>query len=217
MKEKQKDIFLNHEGNAWFERNHLNIQKNEFGKKDPIIRALLKINKKKISTKKKLLEIGCGEAKRLQWISKNLNINCFGVEPSDKAVSIANTRNINIIQGTADYLDFAEKQFDFVVFGFCLYLCDRSDLFKISKEADRVLKERGHIIILDFYSEKNIKKAYHHLPGVFSYKMDYRKLFDWHPNYKCIFHEIEHHNGGDLFNNENDWIATSVLKKLTNK
>lgn len=40
MKKKQKDVFLDSEANAWFERNHAAIQERNFEKGDPIISAL---------------------------------------------------------------------------------------------------------------------------------------------------------------------------------
>ena len=214
MKKKQKEIFLNYEGNAWFERNHINIQKTEFGLKDLIIQAISKCLQKKPFPKKKLLEIGCGEGKRLHWISENLDLECYGVEPSEKAVALANSKDAKVIQGTADSLDFENNKFDFVVFGFCLYLCDRSDLFQIAKEADRVLKDNGYLIICDFYSTAHTKNEYHHLPGIFSFKMDYRKLFDWHPNYTCFYHEVRNHETNEAaLDNKNNWVSISVIKK----
>jgi len=211
IKKLQKNIFLKSEGNAWFRRN--NKKKVQFSEKDPIIKAILKCFHKDSNEKKTLLEIGCGKAKRLNWISQNLNFKCYGVEPSEKAVAKANLNNIKVVRGTADLLDFDNKKFDFVVFGFCLYLCDRSDLFQIAKEADRVLKDNGYLIILDFYSTEHIKKKYHHMSGVFSYKMDYRKLFDWHPSYSCFYHEVSAHAKDGFTNDKNDWVATSILKK----
>lgn len=40
MKKKQKDVFLDSEADAWFERNHAAIQERTFGKNDPIIQAI---------------------------------------------------------------------------------------------------------------------------------------------------------------------------------
>ena len=211
IKTLQKNIFLKNEGDAWFKRN--NKKKVKFGLKDPIIRAISKCFDKDSNQKKVLLEIGCGKAKRLNWISENFNFQCYGVEPSEKAVSVANSKKVKVVRGTADLLDFDNKKFDFVVFGFCLYLCDRSDLFQIATEADRVLKDNGYLIILDFYSTEHIKKKYHHLSGVFSYKMDYRKLFNWHPSYSCFYHEVTAHAKDGFTNDKNDWVATSILKK----
>ena len=47
MNKKQKDIFLDSEGDNYFERNHLTLQNREMGPKDPIINALSGLIKKK--------------------------------------------------------------------------------------------------------------------------------------------------------------------------
>ncbi|OSO90613.1 hypothetical protein B7O87_09335 [Cylindrospermopsis raciborskii CENA303] len=80
----------------------------------------------------KLLEVGCGEGKRLEWIQKSLDIECHGIDPSDKAVTIAQEIGVRAVRGTADHLPYPDETFDFLVFGFCLYLCDRDDLFRIA-------------------------------------------------------------------------------------
>ena len=214
MKKKQKEFFLENEGDNWFERN---IKNHIPSLKDPVIKAILRCTENKSNKKKKLLEIGCGDAKRLSWISENLKFQCYGIEPSKKAVKAAKNKGIKVILGTADKLKFEKEKFDFVVFGFCLYLCDREDLFQIAKEADRVLKNNGYLIIKDFYSKNCTKNKYHHTPGIFSYKMDYKKLFDWHPNYDCVFHEISGEIKGKFIEtytaSENNWISISILKK----
>lgn len=215
MKKKQKDVFLDSEANAWFQRNHAAIQERNLGKSDPIISALytcLGSDSQEVGGGK-LLEVGCGEGKRLQWITENLGLQCYGVEPSEKAVALANTKTVQVIQGTADQLDFENQTFDFVVFGFCLYLCDRDDLFQIAKEAHRVLKPKGWLVIHDFFAETPVAREYHHLPGLFSYKMDYRKLFDWHPDYTCFSHVVSTHGGNAYTDDQNEWVATSVIRK----
>ena len=78
-----------------------------------------------------------------------------------KGVEKGVSKGISAKIGTADQLDFEDKYFDFVIFWFCLYLCDRDDLFQIAKETDRVIKNEGFIIVLDFYnSGKNINNKY---------------------------------------------------------
>lgn len=216
MKKKQKDVFLDSEANAWFERNHAAIQERNFEKGDPIISALytcLDSDYQGAGGGGKLLEVGCGEGKRLHWITENLGLQCYGVEPSEKAVALASTKSVQVIQGTADQLDFENQTFDFVVFGFCLYLCDRDDLFQIAKEAHRVLKPNGWLLIHDFFAETPVAREYHHLPGLFSYKMDYRKLFDWHPDYACFSHIVIAHGRRHYTDDQNEWIATSVIRK----
>src|SRR5207253_396680 len=94
----------------------------------------------------------------------------------------------------AEQLPFDDKKFDIVIFGFCLYLCDREDLFRIASEADRVLKNPGWLLILDFYSPAPLKRDYHHRSGLFSYKMDYRTLFLWNSSYTNFSHKVCHHS-----------------------
>ena len=215
MKKKQKDVFLESEADAWFERNHVAVQETDFGKNDPIIHAIdtcLDSESRKHESGK-LLEVGCGEGRRLRWMAENWGLECYGVEPSEKAVALAGMETAQVIQGTADQLDFEDQAFDYVVFGFCLYLCDRDDLFKIAKEAHRVLKPNAWLVIHDFYAEMPVTREYHHLPGLLSYKMDYRKLFDWHPDYTCFSHTIGSHGKNAYTDDLNEWVATSVIRK----
>lgn len=214
MKKKQREIFLEKEGDAYFSRNKIKLEKRKVGVTDPVINVLENfIGKKNFKKNSKLLEIGCGEGKRLKWISKNLNIKCYGIDPSKKAINIANRNDVKAMQGTADNLKFDNDKFDIVVFGTCLYLCDRSDLFQIAKETDRVLKRSGYVIIRDFFSSSHQSNKYKHNNNIFSYKMDYRKLFDWHPYYNCIFHHVSTLSNTVSNDNKDEWRATSILRK----
>ena len=112
MKKKQKEIFLESEGNSWFDRNHKAIQEREINLQFPIVQGLSKcLDKKAPNGNKQLLEIGCGEGKTLHWIAENFGLQCYGVEPSEKAVELANTKDVQVIRGTADVLDFEDKKF----------------------------------------------------------------------------------------------------------
>lgn len=212
---KQKDIFLRGEGDAWFERNRQSIQNREFGVHDPIVAAIVRCQEAISGTGSKLLEVGCGEGKRLSWISQNLGLECHGIDPSGRAVAAAREEGIQAVVGTADEIPYIDQTFDFLIFGFCLYLCDRDDLFRIAQEADRVLKPDAWLVIQDFYSETRVKREYHHRNGVYSFKMDYRSLFVWHPAYTCFAHEIIHHGKNDFTDDPNEWVGISVLRKKT--
>jgi ubiquinone/menaquinone biosynthesis C-methylase UbiE len=217
MNQKQKDKFSVSEGDAWFERNHAAFDQLNYNESDPVIQAvdqcLFNQTNNDLSGQLSLLEVGCGEAKRLEWLQENRSIECFGVEPSTKAVDLAIKRGVKATKGTADDLPFEKQKFNFVVFGFCLYLCDREDLFRIALEADRVLQKTGWLIIHDFFAVKPIDKPYHHLEGVRSYKMDYRKLWDWHSSYMCYSHQIHCHGTANSCDDPDQWVATSILRK----
>ena len=180
---KQKDIFLQTEGDAWFTRNQLSVAGRKLPDDDALLQEILGFRPKGAEEGPlKVLEIGCGDGTRLEWIKNNLHADCFGIEPSAQAVAAACAKGVSAQQGTADLLPFESQTFDIVMFGFCLYLCDREDLFRIASEADRVLRSPGWLLIKDFFSPTARAKIYHHRPGVQSFKMDYRTLFTWHPD-----------------------------------
>lgn len=177
MKINQKRIFKDGEGDNWFNRNKSVL----LPRKDQIILSMQHLNIKP----KDVLEIGCSNGYRLQYIYKYFNANCVGVEPSKLAIKEGKLQypNVKFINGTADKLLFDDNSFDLVIIGFCLYLCDRKDLFKIAFEVDRILKKGGHVIINDFYTPFPYSNDYKYVEGVKSYKMDYSKMFTWNPSY----------------------------------
>ena len=184
----QKNLFLNGEGDKWFNRNWSKLSEKPLNK-DPIIKLIVK---KKLSLKN-TLEIGCSNGYRLNYLKQlKKRFNFFGIDPSKKAINEGKKifKNISLERGTADNLPFHDNYFDLIIFGFCLYLCDRSHLFKIIYDADRVLKSGGVIIIHDFYSTIPYSNNYKHLKKIKSYKMDYSKLFTHHPSYKLLYRNI---------------------------
>jgi SAM-dependent methyltransferase len=209
---KQKQIFLETEGDAWHLRNQA-ILRNKMLDKDLIIQELLSIQKIEVNRQLNILEIGCGNGYRLDWLQKNTNATCYGIEPSKQAVKIAMSNGLQVRQGTADLLPFDRNSFDIIVFGFCLYLCDRDDLFKIAAEADRVCKNPGWIIIQDFYNSNFTSNDYHHLEGLKTFKMDYRSIFTWHPFYECTNHKIIDHEQHSYNDIKNNWISISTIRK----
>lgn len=212
---KQKDIFLSGEGNAWFDRNAAALAKQEMPDGDPLLLELLRLQEQLASLHEvgKVLEIGCGEGGRLAWVQQNMGLECYGIEPSQLAVSQANRAGVRAQVGTADELPFAEKFFDVVIFGFCLYLCDRDDLFKIAAEADRVLKNQSWLLIKDFYSPMATANFYHHKADIYSYKMDYKTLFTWSPDYNVYSNRIAHHAYDGYTDDRQEWVSTSLLRK----
>jgi ubiquinone/menaquinone biosynthesis C-methylase UbiE len=211
---KQKQVFLQSEGDAWFTRNQHAVAIPKLPYDDPILREIIDTNINVVKGRKlRVLEVGCGDGTRLAWLKNNLDADCYGIEPSFKAVEVACAKGVNAQQGTANILPYDDLSFDIVIFGFCLYLCDREDLFRIASEANRVLRMPGWLIILDFYDPTPSTKDYHHRPGLLSYKMDYRTLFTWHPDYECMTHKVRHHSEGGHTDERDEWVAISILRK----
>lgn len=212
---KQKDVFLKSEGDAWFNRNSKKVDDIVLPDDDALLQELLKVISMNDSNHNtlKILEVGCGDGSRLQWIKENIGADCHGIDPSPLSVKKSSSRGIKAVQGTADSLPYDDNMFDIVIFGFCLYLCDREDLFRIANEANRILKSSSWLLILDFYNPSTSENSYHHLDGIKSYKMDYKNLFVWHPDYQCFSHKITHHESGCYTDDPNEWISISVLRK----
>ena len=180
MATKQSKIFLDSEGDNYYERNKGLL----FNEDDLIFKEIIKLNnKKKINN---LLEIGCGDGFRLNLIYDKLKINCFGIDPSRKAIKSSYNSKIKVSRGTADKLNFSSKKFDVVIFGFCLYLVDIEDLIKVVYETDRVLKKNSYIIIYDFYSKKSKILPYKHNNKIKVHKNDFSNIFLWSPKFKLI-------------------------------
>jgi ubiquinone/menaquinone biosynthesis C-methylase UbiE len=206
----QKDIFLSGEGDAFISRNRTTIESDDWQKQDLLYAKLRQLD---LPTGTRALEIGCGEGSRLARLRQDADWHCAGIDPSALGVTLACKKGIDAKQATADNLPFADAIFDVVIFGFCLYLCDRTDLFRIAAEADRVLKKSGWLIIYDFYADNMYSNDYKHNPAVHSYKMDYRQLFSWHPFYTCLAHQIFDYAGKSVPDNPDNWTALSILRK----
>lgn len=116
--------------------------------------------------------------------------------------------------GTADQLEFADNSFDLVIFGFCLYLVDRSLLTHVMAEADRVLRDRGFLGITDFDAKVPCRRPYSHYAGVWSSKMDYGKLFADLPHFVSVQKISYFHEGGGVFAfDPQERVASWVLAK----
>jgi ubiquinone/menaquinone biosynthesis C-methylase UbiE len=205
---KQRDIFLTSEGDAFFERNHLAEEKEKL---DPVLNCIDELKLKP----KHVLEIGCSDGWRLHAIKERINCDVKGIDPSAIAKDDGISKGLDIRQGTADDLPFEDNSFDLVIFGFCLYLCDRSDLFKICSEADRVLENNGMLLVFDFITSTPCRNDYHHKKGISSYKMDYTEMFLWNPSYSMKYQKImAYDDGRDASKvSESDRIAISILSK----
>lgn len=204
----QRELFRAGEGDAWFRRNPIEGEAYERHRaSDPVIATLSELP----AEPRSVLEIGASNGWRLKalrslWPAARM----AGVEPSAAAVSRA-PEGVELAQGTADHLPFPDASFELVLFGFCLYLCDRADLFRIAAEADRVLLDGGHLAVYDFFSETPYRNEYHHAPGAFSYKMDYSRLFGWNPAYAAVSHRVMAHPG--MEDTPDNRVAVHLFRK----
>lgn len=183
---KQSKIFLESEGNAWLKRNKDRLT----AKDDPILAAIKTYGIKPGGS----LEIGCSNGWRVKELEK-LGFDAWGVDPC------ANPLNKKILCRTADDTGMKNSFFDLVIYGWCLYLCDPEDYFKIAMEGDRILNDGGYLIIYDFHSDHTYKTPYKHKSGLFSHHYGFWKLWHRHPAYTLY---------GRTFQDE---TSVTILKK----
>jgi ubiquinone/menaquinone biosynthesis C-methylase UbiE len=202
----QKDVFLSSEGDAYYRRNR--------GGTDPqptlvaSSLAALRVRPKRV------LEIGCSDGHRLKGLRRAFGSECHGVDPSSEAVRDGSdpANGIHLAVGTADSLPFEDDFFDVVIFGFCLYLCDPKHHFTIAAEANRVLQDGGFLVISDFSPKRAYRNPYSHSPGIFSYKMEYARMFLWHPSYRLLSRGYYEHSEQFGFT-ENEAASVDILRK----
>jgi len=203
-----KKLFIKKEGDKYFERNKSHTVNYQI---EPLSKIIIDCIKKIKTRNIKVLEIGCGDANRLLYLKKIFpKIVFYGIDPSAKAIKNKQKSSIILKKSTADKIPFKKNFFDIIIYGFCLYLVDNRDLFKIIFEAERVSKRNSWIIIKDFYS-KNIKyRQYKHNRNIFIRKMDCSKMFSWCPYYKIkVFKKFKYKN------KKNDYLSIiSFQKKL---
>jgi len=211
MSETQKEIFLQSEADQFYARNRA-VYGTDIIKDEPVVDLLRQLH----LCPKKLMEIGCSKGTRLNTICEAFGSQGWGLDPSQEAIADGKKDypQLSLSVGVADTLPFEDNAFDSIFFGFCLYLCDRKDLFKIVCEADRCLQDNGILIIKDFYPPFPYKNKYAYHENTYSYKMDYSKLFTCNPAYSEMANMVFAHNAdktGSIAPDER--ITITVLKK----
>lgn len=210
----QREIFRACEADAWFERNRPALQAFD-PDRDPVIRSV----RPHLRAGQAVAEIGCSLAERVAALAALCAGPGRGVDPSAQAIAEAQRRHphLSLQAGTADRLPWDDASVDLLVYGFCLYVCDRADLFRIAAEGDRVLRPGGLLAVWDFLPPFPYRNRYAHQPGVFSYKLDHARLWSWNPEYVQVSQELLDHGArgrGEGRLAPDDRVAVTLLRKL---
>lgn len=205
---KQSTAFMLGEGDRYYTRN---MHKSR--EPDPVFEAIKNL-KPKPNT---VLEIGCSDGWRLRHIRQELGSVCYGIDPSKDAITDApdsiERYGIKCWRGTAENLSIVKDQsIDMVIYAFCLYLVDREDLFRVTLEGDRVLRNGGSLVIHDFHSARAYSRVYEHAPDLRSYKQDYTQLWLGHPAYSLAGRQL-FGTDGPTPTSKDDQVTVAVLRK----
>ena len=216
-KKSQKDIFLEYEGNNYFQRNKEIVYAAE---KDMVIRVLRDYSIKPSN----VLEVGCNTGYRLAGIFDLFDdVKVCGIEPSTEAIKTGTSKYpfIDFTTGTADDMNsFRTGSFDLVIVGFVLYVVDREILLKVIAETDRVLANGGILMMIDFFCNIPSKNPYKHISEfeAFAYKQNYEDIFLSTKLYhlidkRAMNHITKEYDSTDDYHNK---YALSTLRKDIN-
>jgi ubiquinone/menaquinone biosynthesis C-methylase UbiE len=204
----QAEIFSQSEGDRWYQRARTTLPN---AKGDPVLVRLSTLCVEATS----VLEIGASNGWRLTALKAFYpHARLCGLEPSTLAIQDA-ALGLEMKQGTAERIPWDADTFDLVIFGMCLNCCDRSDLFLVASEANRVLKDRGHIIIYDFHVSGAYRNANVHHEGLHTYKQDYGLMFSWNPAYRVVAQTLQLQPGVSEDKPDNYTAVTILCKDLS--
>lgn len=120
-----------------------------------------------IGLKGKLLDIGTGSGKMIQIISNEKGISCVGVDKNaamlaeaKKKLTTVNTELIEIVPN--EKLPFENNSFDYITICSVLFHLEKENMDLMLKDAQRLLKEKGKIIILTPTGKGNVLKLTKH-------------------------------------------------------
>ncbi|BBO74292.1 hypothetical protein DSCW_17090 [Desulfosarcina widdelii] len=107
---------------------------------------------------KKVLEIGCGTGRISALLSKETKL-LVAIDPDENAIEIArdNIPGVDFSVGSGEKLNFADNFFDGVIFTLSLH---HQNCRKALREAARVLKKSGNILVIEPVIEGEIERVF---------------------------------------------------------
>jgi len=124
-----------------------------FVRNEPTYRSELAAVKAFLPLSGRGLEIGVGTGRFAAPLGLEV-----GVEPAKAMAAIARKRGIKVLEAYAEELSFENESFDFVLM--VTVLCFLADPFRALREATRVLKPRGRLIIGLIDPDSPLGRAY---------------------------------------------------------
>ena len=109
---------------------------------------------------KKIIDLCCGTGNQLRLLSKKGFSDLYGVDRSASMLDVAGKGGhlINLYKEDATDTSFDDELFDIVMMSFAIHENDRVIQENLLKEAYRLLKKDGLLIIADFVLDEKTKK-----------------------------------------------------------
>jgi ubiquinone/menaquinone biosynthesis C-methylase UbiE len=111
----------------------------------------------------KVLEIGCGTGEVLLTVKRLMpDVEVIGLDPDPKALDRAKAKaarnefKMQLDQGFADQLPYADQSLDRVLSSFMFHHLNEDERLKTLQEARRVLKPEGSFHLVDFENSHGI-------------------------------------------------------------
>lgn len=175
MRVDQDKVFVESEGDRWFERN-----KEALDKFDPERDIPLRLMTMYGLRPRTVLELGASSGARLAEIHRACGARVVAVEASRRAVCYGKSRfsDVKFIQGQAHKIPL-RRPFDLIIANFLFHWIDRAHLLGLVAEMDRLLVDGGFLLLGDFYPPHPMRVPYHHVEDrrVYTYKQDYAQVF----------------------------------------
>jgi len=211
----QEKKFIDSEADAWFERNqHIILEPATPDHR--VIKALVKLSLPETGV---LIDLGGGSGKVASGILKiRPEWKALVIEPSDKACQAGRKvfPNVEFSEGSITQVtDMPNLVVDLIIVSGVLSWIDRTLLSQAIANIDKLLKDKGTLIISDFDPAFPRANPYRHSEGLFTFKQDYSLPFMALNTYSIVYRESElaNHSSSDINDSYDTQWQTVVLKK----
>jgi len=141
-----------------------------------IAKLILQLNPKSV------IDICCGTGNQLKFL-KNSNIKLTGIDNSLAMLKVS--QDIDCYEQDAKNIQFPDKSFDLALIQLALHEKPFDDQKKIINESFRILKNNGHLIIVDYEINKKskiISKFFINIIEFLAGKKHYKNFKQFHKN-----------------------------------